>query len=789
MKILGRLFCLVAAAMCFFAACERPQVEEPVKIRLNKELISGLSVGATQQLEVTVTPADAKVTLVWASDNESVAVVDDQGNVTGVTPGTAEVSVTADEAVAKCKVMVIALKPQGLSLDVEKLDMTVGQTRQLEAVVTPAGAEVEDLQWSSDNKSVAIVNDGLVTAVSEGKTVITVSCNGGKLIAECEVTVAKQPEEKVMVSSITMPSELELTVGASSVLNVAVLPENATDKTVTFSVNGDCVSVDQTGKVLALKEGTAVVTATANDGSGVKAECDVTVVAPPSEEDKVLKSVVIKAKDNASDVQVGMELQLNIECDPVGVEPKNVSWTIDNPSLAQVTHEGVVIGKEAQKGSDKSWSEVVVTVNADGLEASLSLRVIPRQPDEIVVDIPERGYIRVGEEWDFNPRVLPEGLGYGVTSSIMKPGNKFTATPVIVSDFPGTIAAQFAVAAHDNLVNGSYRKDVSLNVLPYWVETVTLPAVQEMEVGGSIILSPEFTSDVDGVQPTDKELKWTSSDESKAVVDNNGKVTALAAGTVEITATTSGSWSVPSGQSQKSAKCTVTISEAEYTIKVGDFYYSDGTTSSTLHSGKTVIGIVISRDNATSTDKKLPAGCTHGVVLALGEGSGNWSSSYDAGRVSSWATQNGYENTTGTYYSNAAWTYVRNEYGLKLLGYNNTSAMKAYMKNNGYTSGILDALAAYQIELPETASELYIPSIAEMDAVAKNLEVINASLKAAGGTEFVMDTADNQKDAYWTSSENEASSANAATINPFTGELHGGVMKSKEKKVRFIFAF
>ena len=789
MKILGRLFCLVAAAMCFFAACERPQVEEPVKIRLNKELISGLSVGATQQLEVTVTPADAKVTLVWASDNESVAVVDDQGNVTGVAPGTAEVSVTADEAVAKCKVMVIALKPQGLSLDVEKLDMTVGQTRQLEAVVTPTGAEAEDLQWSSDNKSVAIVNDGLVTAVSEGKTVITVSCNGGKLIAECEVTVAKQPEEKVMVSSITMPSELELTVGASSVLNVAVLPENATDKTVTFSVNGDCVSVDQTGKVLALKEGTAVVTATANDGSGVKAECDVTVVAPPSDEDKVLKSVVIKAKDNASDVQVGMELQLTIECDPVGVEPKNVSWTIDNPSLAQVSQAGVVIGKEAQKGADKSWSKVVVTVNADGLEASLSLRVIPRQPDEIVVDIPERGYIRVGEEWDFNPRVLPEGLGYGVTSSIMKPGDHFTATPVIVSDFPGTIAAQFAVAAHENLVNGTYRKDVSLNVLPYWVETVTLPAAQEMEVGGSIILSPEFTSDVDGVQPTDKELKWTSSDESKAVVDNNGKVTALAAGTVEITVTTSGSWSVPSGQQQKSAKCTVTISEAEYTIKVGDFYYSDGTTSSTLQAGKTVIGIVISRDNATSTDKKLPAGCTHGVVLALGEGSGNWSSSYDAGRVNSWATQNGYENTTGTYYSNANWAYVRNEFGYKLLGYNNTCAMKAYMKNNGYTSGILDALAAYQIELPDTASELYIPSIAEMDAVAKNLEVINAALKAAGGTEFVEDPADSQKDAYWTSSENEASSGNAATINPFTGELHGGVMKSKEKKVRFIFAF
>jgi hypothetical protein len=266
-------------------------------------------------------------------------------------------------------------------------------------------------------------------------------------------------------------------------------------------------------------------------------------------------------------------------------------------------------------------------------------------------------------------------------------------------------------------------------------------------------------------------------------------VTALASGTVVITATTSSDWSVPSGQSHKSATCTVTITEAQFDVKVGDFYYSDGTTSSTLQAGKTVIGIVISRDNATSTDKKLPADCTHGVVLTLGEGYGMWSSSYDAGRVSSWATQNGYENTTGTYYSNAQWAYVRNEYGNKLLGYNNTTAMKAYMENNGYTSGILDALAVCQVDLPETASELYIPSIAEMDAIAKNFEVINAAIRAAGGTEFVMDAKDNQNDAYWTSSENEASSGNAATVNPFTGELHGGAMKSKEKKVRFIFAF
>ena len=792
MKILGRLFSLVAAAMCFFAACERPQVEEPVKIRLNKELISGLSVGATQQLEVSVTPADAKVTLVWASDNESVAVVDDQGNVTGVTPGTAEVSVTADEAVAKCKVMVIALKPQGLSLDVEQLDMTVGQTRQLEAVVTPAGAEAEDLQWSSDNKSVAIVNDGLVTAVSEGKTVITVSCNGGKLIAECEVTVAKQPEEKVMVSSITMPSELELTVGASSVLDVTVHPENATDKTVTFSVDGDCVSVDQTGKVLAVKEGTAVVTATANDGSGVTAECNVTVVALPSDDDEVLKSVVIKAADNASDVQVGKELQLIIECDPVDVEPKTVSWTIDNPSLAQVTHEGVVIGKEAQKGSDKSWSKVVVTVNADGLEASLSLRVIPRQPESIEVDLPENNQIKIGSGWGFEPKVYPEVLGFGVLAISDPYGNisdGFYTNP----SAPGRYSYIFTLADHENLVN-EYKltRSVSLDVIPYWVETISLPESLSMEAGSSLTLTPAFTSDVEGHQPTYKDVVWSSSDKTVATVnERTGEISALKAGTVEITVTTCHSWSVPSGESHKSATCVVTIDEPAVALNIGDYYYSDGTWSSELDPSKKVIGIVFSKANAAASDSHLASdypGCTHGLVLSTEElltsctegrswsweNLGNWCYGNGYGQFYDLDKPVGYSNTLGFEAANAA-AIQSFGYTIDFTMFNSTSQLMSHR----------DAVA-----VPSTASRWYIPSYKEMVMLYENVGLVNERLEAVGGDVLSVTRAfyDDISYQYWCSTY-DLSNKVIRAFSMLNGDWFGSKTEGTKLGCRVVLAF
>jgi hypothetical protein len=279
-------------------------------------------------------------------------------------------------------------------------------------------------------------------------------------------------------------------------------------------------------------------------------------------------------------------------------------------------------------------------------------------------------------------------------------------------------------------------------------------------------------------------------DESVVKVDGNGKITAVSPGTAEVKVTTNGSWSVPSDQQPKTASCMVTVKGAENVIKVGDYYYSDGTTSSSIVAGKTIVGIVISRDNAKSTDVKLPNDCTHGLVLALGQGEGNWSSSYDAGKVNTWALANGYQNTTGVYYS--AGSYVTNDYGKRLLGYNNTSALRGYIAKYGYTSGIVDALDAYAatVTLPASASEMYIPSIAEMQLIHNNFEVINAALEAAGGTTFVRDPSDNQKDLYWTTSENESSSGNAAALNPFSGQLHGGVLKgSGIKKVRYIFAF
>jgi len=90
-------------------------------------------------------------------------------------------------------------------------------------------------------------------------------------------------DPNVKVETITIvPDTLNLEVGETQSLSIEVLPANAYDKTVTWSTSDETIAtIDAEGKVTAVKEGTATITATANDGSNVTASADVTVVAAP----------------------------------------------------------------------------------------------------------------------------------------------------------------------------------------------------------------------------------------------------------------------------------------------------------------------------------------------------------------------------------------------------------------------------------------------------------------------------------------------------------------------------
>lgn len=164
MKFLALLLASALAAVAF-TACTTPTT-----VTLSQDYAE-VFVGATFQLQATVTSDDV-VQVSWSSSDETVARVDENGNVEALSQGSATITATADGASDECFVLVGALVEAGsLTIDRESLIMDVGQRSVLRATVTPVTASV--LWISSDSSVVQVTTDGSLTALNAGTAVIT----------------------------------------------------------------------------------------------------------------------------------------------------------------------------------------------------------------------------------------------------------------------------------------------------------------------------------------------------------------------------------------------------------------------------------------------------------------------------------------------------------------------------------------------------------------------------------------------------------------------------------------
>lgn len=250
------------------ATCKISAKKPVTSVELDKTEIT-LDAEETYTLKATVKPDDATdKTVVWESSKTSVATVDNNGKVKGIDNGVASVTATCGGKSASCKVNVVVLV-KSVSLSQTSTTIAVGQDPlTLSATISPDNAADKSLTWTSSNPSVATVNNGVITAVDAGTTTITADASGKT--ATCEVTVI------MLVESVTLnKTELIIKEGTSETLEAVVKPDNATDKTVTWtSSNTTVATVDSSGKVDAKVPGTAVITATSGEKS---ATCSVTV--------------------------------------------------------------------------------------------------------------------------------------------------------------------------------------------------------------------------------------------------------------------------------------------------------------------------------------------------------------------------------------------------------------------------------------------------------------------------------------------------------------------------------
>ena len=260
------------------------------EIKLSKTEIE-LNVGTGGISYVTMLPATADKREIWSCSDESIAVVDNEGWIVGMSEGVCTVTVTSfNNPAVKADIKVTVKDPNKVSsIRLTKTDMRlpIGGGDISYVTMLPANAYNKAEIWVSSDPRVATVSDeGWVYAVSEGSCVVTVYSKSNPAVsASINVTVTDPSK----VAEIKLSKyEMNLLIGTHDISYVTMLPRTATNiDEVWTSSNPAIASVDNWGNVYALSEGTCTVSVISKANPAVKADIKVTVrskpfIAPPA---------------------------------------------------------------------------------------------------------------------------------------------------------------------------------------------------------------------------------------------------------------------------------------------------------------------------------------------------------------------------------------------------------------------------------------------------------------------------------------------------------------------------
>lgn len=325
-----------------YAEGNKYRIETSVNVSWSEKLLSGISIsnapqsltiGSSAMLEANV-DSDSYVKYVsWESSDTSVLRVLSNGKVVAVGQGEAVITASIGEATSSVTITVTGEQPgesglTGVSLDRYTLTLYAGEeAEQLTATLKPEGTEAV-VRWTSSNQTAATVSqDGKVTPLAAGVTVVTAAA--GDYRASCIVTV--QPE-RVRVTGIRFDEPTHtLMMGSTVTLQPIIAPNDATVKNLTWvSSDEQTATVSRTGIVTALSVGETTITATTVDG-GYSAEIKIIVTAAAQ-----LGDVNGDGYIDAADALLCLRASVGL-----------ITLTPEQEAAADVNHDGLVDAGDA----------------------------------------------------------------------------------------------------------------------------------------------------------------------------------------------------------------------------------------------------------------------------------------------------------------------------------------------------------------------------------------------------------------------------------------------------------
>lgn len=468
-----------------------------------------INLGATETLQVVYNPEDTTddKTVTWNSTNTDAVTVDN-GVVTAVGEGSSTVTATVGEKVATIN-YTVRIPLESITINGDET-LSKNEEKTLTVTYNPTNTtDNKTVDWESSNPEiVSIDSTGKITGKKGGTAKITATV--GNVKAEKEVKVV------VPIESVSLSGDDSILKGETKRLTATINPEDTTDdKTITWSSdNENVLFVDQNGQIRGIKEGTANVKAVV---AGKETTKQITV------NEIHINSIAIDG-DQEFEMIKNQTKNLSVTINPENTtDDKGVVWKTNNEEVARVDNDGKVTALKE--------GEATITATVGTNETSVKINVKEIHINSVVINELDDEFTR-GDEFKFSATYTPENTtdenktvewssSNADVGSIDQEGN-FVAlkegTTKITAKI-GNIKAEREVTVIENHV-GNFK------LLQEEGEVLNIGNTQKLVT----VVNPENCTDA-------YTIKYSSSDEAIATVDENGNVTALKDGKVVITAT------------------------------------------------------------------------------------------------------------------------------------------------------------------------------------------------------------------------------------------------------------
>ena len=462
-------------------------------------------------------------------------------------PGVSYITATTKDKKYSTNFVVVSepIKAEKVVLSQDRIEMEVGGKVQIDTSLTPEPtlAEDKEIVWTSYDESVATVENGEITAVSEGYAYIKAESARNNKVFNCVIVHVKESKAPEVDKTSIQLSEEEITldVNESKTLTATVTSADEENKEVAWSSNrNEVATVSSNGKVTAIAKGVATITAKTKNG--VTATCKVTVNRPsePGDPSTNVPTSITLNKDTLT-LDVNGTETLTATVAPATAEDRSVSWSTNNASVAAVTGSGkvtaiakgvatitartsngltatckVTVNQPSEPGDPSKNEPTSITLNKDTLTLdvngteTLTATVAPATAEDRSVS------------WSTNNASVAAVTGSGKVTAIAK------GVATITARTSNGLTATCKVTVNQPTGSGDPSKNEPTSI------TLNKDALT-LDINGTETL-------IATVAPStaeDRSVAWSTNNPEVAVVTIGGKVTAIGAGEATITARTS----------------------------------------------------------------------------------------------------------------------------------------------------------------------------------------------------------------------------------------------------------